>query len=447
MSSSNLTSGNLFGALLRFSVPFLLASILQACYGAADLLIVGQFSTPAQVAAVSTSSQVMQMLTSVILGLTTGGTILIGQYLGAKKSNEIARTIGSEICLFGTLAAVITALLLWLCPNIVGWMNTPADAVQAAREYLYVCASGVVFIVGYNAVSGIFRGLGDSKTPLLFIAIACAVNILGDLLLVAVFHMGAKGAAIATISAQGISLLCSLLFLKKRGFSFAFSGKDIGFHFAKIKRIFSLGLPIAVQDGLIGVSFLLITAVINNMGLIQAASVGVVEKIIVFAMLPIQAVASAVAVMTAQNVGAQNLTRAKKGMWCAIGMVLFWGVGFCLLAQGISTWLTALFSNDAQVIQMSALYLRSYSIDCIAVCFVFCMNSFFSGCSHALFAMAHSLLATFCVRIPLAYFIASQSWGNLYYIGLASPMATACSLVICLCYLKSGRWKPKLQAI
>lgn len=436
-----LTEGSIFKSLMRFSFPFLLASLLQAFYGAADLFVVGQYADSAAVSAVAIGSQVMQTITGVILGITTGGTILIGQYLGARREKDMAKTVGTIICVFGLFSVVLTILMILFTNPIVRIMHTPAEAMKYTQQYIFVCSCGIPFIIGYNAVSGILRGMGDSKTPLYFIAIACVINITVDIILVDFFKMGAVGAAVATVGAQGISFLLAVLFLWKKGFPFEFGKKYIWLFPKKAKIIFHLGLPIALQDGLINISFLLITTIINTMGLTASAAVGVVEKIIVFAMLPPTAFASAIAVMTAQNIGAGKVERAQKSLYAGIACSLVIGIAFWVYSQIFPESITSLFSNDKKVIYTAAIYLKSYSLDCILVCFIFCMNSFFSGCGHPIFPMVHSLIATFLIRIPVSFFLSRIEGITLYKIGFGAPLATFISLIMCIIYMKYGSWK------
>lgn len=436
-----LTEGSIFKSLMKFSFPFLLASLLQAFYGAADLFVVGQYADSAAVSAVAIGSQVMQTITGVILGITTGGTILIGQYLGAKREKDMAKTIGTIICVFGFLSIVLTILMVLFTNPIARIMHTPDEAMKYTQQYIFICSCGIPFIIGYNAVSGILRGMGDSKTPLYFIAIACVINITVDIILVDFFKMGAVGAAAATVGAQGISFLLAVLFLWKKGFPFEFGKKYILLFPKKAKIIFHLGLPIALQDGLINISFLLITTIINTMGLTASAAVGVVEKIIVFAMLPPTAFASAIAVMTAQNIGAGKVERAQKSLYAGIACSLVMGIAFWIYSQISPESITSLFSNDKEVIYTAAAYLKSYSLDCILVCFIFCMNSFFSGCGHPIFPMVHSLIATFLIRIPVSFFLSRIEGITLYKIGFGAPLATFIALIMCIIYMKYGSWK------
>ncbi len=439
--SNTLTEGEVVPVLLKFALPFLLASFLQALYGTTDLLIVGRFSDSVGVCAVATGSQIMQTITGVVLGLTTGGTVLIGQYVGAKKYKDIAASIGNIVLIFSIMAAILTLIMLLLAGNITNLMNTPIAANESTKQYIFICSCGIPFIFGYNAISGILRGLGNSKAPLFFIAVGCAVNIIVDLILVCIFQMGSTGAAIATITAEGFSMAIGILYLKNGGFSFEFHRSNISFDSGKVKNIFKLGIPIALQDGLINISFIFITAIINVMGLTSSVSVGIVEKIIIITMLPTTAFASTVAAMTAQNIGAGKQNRAKKCLYVGIlCSLVFAAVGYAY-AQWNPMSITALFSNDIDVIKTSALYLKSYSIDCIVVCFVFCMNSFFSGCGNSLFPMIHSMISTFIIRIPGCYGLSKVAGITLYQIGFVAPLATLASFFMCILYMRSGKWK------
>lgn len=434
MRTVQLTSGRVGPALLRFACPFLIASLLQALYGAADLFVVGQFASSAAVSAVAIGSQVMQTITGIVLGISMGGTVLIGNRKGAQDDEGVAQAIGTLSVLFAVIAVLLTPVMLFSANGAISIMHTPEAAVSLTYQYIMTCACGIPFIVGYNAVSAIFRGLGDSKTPVYFIAIAAAINVILDFLLVGVFHMSAAGAALATISAQGISFLSALFYMKRKGFPFPFGKRHFRLNMAAAGKILKVGSPLALQDALVNVSFLTITAIINTMGLIASAAVGVVEKVIVFAMLPPSAFSSAVAAMTAQNMGAKKPERALKTLRCGILCSLIFGIGFCTFSQFFAPTVTAIFSNDSAVIASAALYLRAYSIDCICVSFVFCMNAYFSGCGKSFFSLVHSMIATFGVRIPVSYFMSTIPGVSLYQIGFAAPLASIVSITICSGY-------------
>ena len=445
MKELDLTQGSVPKVLLQFAVPFLIANVLQALYGGADLFVVGQYDDSASVAAVAIGSQVMQTITGIILGITTGTTVLIAIATGAKDNRKVAFTIGSSVWLFSITGVVLTLVMVLFHSRIAELMHTPVEAMVDTKNYILVCSLGILFIVGYNVVCGILRGLGDSKTPLYFVGLACVINIVLDFILVGYFHWGATGAAIATVTAQGVSFGIALWFLYRHGFHFDFSRKDIRLNRNLSKKILVLGAPIALQDALINVSFLIITVIVNQMGVIASASLGVVEKIIVFAMLPPMAISSAVATMTAQNYGAGLIKRMNKCLASGIGIALIFGVSVCVYSQFLPETLTAFFTQDAAVVAMAADYLRGYSIDCIVVSFVFCINSYFSGQGNSLFPMIHSLIATFLFRIPLSYWFSQIDSLSLFIMGFAPPISTVVSLLICIWYLRYTQRKLYLR--
>lgn len=442
MKELDLTQGNVVKVLFQFALPYLLANVLQALYGGADLFVVGQFDDAASVAGVAIGSQVMQTVTGIILGLTTGITVLIGIATGARNYKELVAVIGSSVWLFALIGIVLTSLMVLCHDPITSVMHTPAEAMQDTQAYLLIASLGIPFIIGYNVVCGILRGLGDSRTPLYFVLLACIINIVLDFLLVGAFHLRAAGAALATISSQGISFVTALWFLHRRGFSFPFTRKDIRLNGLLSRRIMVLGAPIALQDALVNISFLIITVIVNQMGVIASAALGVVEKVIVFVMLPPVAISSAVAAMTAQNYGAGLIGRMNRCLYAGIGMALVFGVSMCVYSQFFPGNWIRIFTEDEAVISMGATYLRGYSIDCILVSFIFCMNSYFSGQGNFWFPMVHSLIATFLFRIPLSWLFSHIDPTTLFWMGFAPPLSTVVSLVICLFYLYW--WQKKL---
>lgn len=436
MKELDLTKGSVPKVLMQFAMPYLLANVLQALYGGADLFVVGRFDDAASVAGVAIGSQVMQTVTGIILGLTAGITVLIGIATGARDEKKAAATIGSAVWLFAIIGAVLTLLMTVWHDTIATAMHTPPEAMTDTRHYLFICSLGIPFIIGYNVVFGIMRGLGDSRSPLYFVALACAINIVLDFVLVGGCHMRAAGAATATIASQGISFAAALCYLHRKGFRFPFTRRDIRLNGILSKRIIKLGTPIALQDALINISFLIITVIVNRMGVTASAALGVVEKLIVFAMLPPVAISSAVAAMTAQNYGAGLTDRMNRCLKSGIGMALVFGTAFCIYSQFLPETLMGIFTNDAPVIELGAEYLHGYSIDCIIVSFVFCINSYFSGQGNSLFPMVHSLIATFLFRIPLSWIFSHIAPTSLFPMGFAPPLATMVSLAICLWYLK-----------
>ena len=446
MKELDLTQGSVPKVLLRFAMPFLIANVLQALYGGADLFVVGQYDDAASVAGVAIGSQVMQTITGIILGLTTGTTILIAMGTGAKDDRKVAATIGTSVYFFTVTGIILTLVMVLFHRPIAALMHTPEEAMADTLHYILICSAGIPFIMGYNVVCGILRGLGDSKSPLYFVGLACIINIGADFLLVGGFGMRAAGAAIATVLSQGISFLTALWFLHRRGFHFEFTRRDIRFHKDLSRRIVTLGAPIALQDALINVSFLIITVIVNQMGVIASASLGVVEKIIIFAMLPPTAMAAAVATMTAQNYGAGLIQRMSRCLYSGIGISLVFGVSVCVYSQFLPETLTSIFTSDPAVIGMGAQYLHGYSIDCIMVSFVFCINAYFSGQGNSWFPMVHSLIATFLFRIPLSWAFSHIDPTSLFWMGFAPPLATLVSLVICFWYMNRQKGKMRTFA-
>ena len=432
----DLTKGSVPKVLLHFSFPFLVANLLQALYGGADLFVVGQYGSAASVAAVAIGSQVMHAVTGIILGLATGVTVMVGVAVGARDGRKAASIVGTAVSLFAVIAVVLTAIMVASHTFIARAMQTPSEALAGTEAYLWICSSGIPFIMGYNVVCGILRGQGDSRTPLYFVALACVLNIALDFLLVGGCGMQASGAAIATVLSQGFSFVSALVYLRRKGFRFAFTRRDLRPVRALCRRMLMLGAPIALQDVLISFSFLLITVIVNQMGVVASAALGVVEKLITFAMLPPLAISSAVAAMTAQNYGAGQFGRMRRCLRAGIGMALVFGVSVCLYAQFLPDTLTGIFTNDVAVIQMASGYLRSYSIDCVIVSFVFCINAYFSGQGNSVFPMVHSVISAFLFRIPLSYLFGLLTPGSLLLMGFASPLATFVSLVICIIYMK-----------
>ena len=436
---NSLLEGSIVRTLIYFTWPFLLAMLLQTMYGAADLIIVGRFSSTSEVAGVAVGSQVMALVTNLIVGFTSGITVLLGKYIGAGDRKKLRRLLGSSIILFFILALFIVAGMFIFNEKIITIMHTPQEAVGAVRNYLLVCNLGVFFIMGYNIVRGILMGLGDSKTPLYCVLIACILNIAGDIVLVKYFHMGALGAAVATSFSQAASFIFSLFYLYKKGVGFKFKRKNINLLRKETTDILKVGIPLAVQNCLVICSFLAITAITNRMGVVVSASVGVVEKVMEFAPMPSFTLSTAISVIVAQNYGAKKYQRTKECMYIGMAVTVTIAVIAYICCQFFSEEITGLFSNDGAVIISAAEYLRGYSLDCIAIGFVFAFNGFFIGYGKANFTMLHSIGTSLIVRIPLVYYFCLVAGKSLHTIGLASPTSTGVSLVICLIYWKIFR--------
>ena len=429
---NDFTKGKILSPLVRFMLPVLAAMLLQATYGAVDLMIVGQFAGAEDVSAVATGSQLMMTVTNLVTSFAMGTTILLAQRIGEGRGREGGRVVGSAVCLFGAVAAAFTALLPLLSGTLSGVMNAPAEAFAATRSYLRICGLGSVFIVSYNLIGSVFRGIGDSKTPLMTVLIACAANVIGDLLLVAVFRMGAAGAAAATVAAQGLSVAISLAVLWKRELPFSIGREDVRFDRAIILRMTELGIPIALEGLLVGVSFLVLQAIVNGLGLIPSAGVGVAERVCGFIMLVPSAFMQAMSAFAAQNVGAGEYARAKRALWYAIGVSFLPAAAMFAVTFFRGDLLSGIFSADRAVVAASADYLKAYGIDCLLTCFLFCFMGYFNGLGLTRFVMLQGIAGAFLVRIPVAFLMSREVPASMFHIGLATPCSTVLQVLLCL---------------
>ncbi len=432
----NFTTGNIFPALARFALPILGAMLLQTMYGAVDMMVVGQFAQYSDVSAVSTGSWIMSLITSVVSGIAMGTTVLIGRRIGEEKPAEAGKIIGASIVLFAGMALILTVLMECFAVPIAELMQAPEEAFDATVSYVRICSAGTLFIIAYNVLSSIFRGIGDSKMPLITVAIACVVNIVGDIVLVAGFGMAAAGAAIATVAAQAVSVVLSILIIRRRQLPFTFSVRDIRFDRNRIGSVFLLGLPIAFQDLLVNISFLVINAIVNSLGVIPSAGVGVAEKLCGFIMLVPSAFGQSMSAFVAQNMGAGKPERAKKALFYGISASFAVGVVMGWMSFFHGDLLSMLFSADRQVIAASADYLKSYAVDCLLVAVMFCMTGYFNGCEKTLFVMIQGIIGAFCVRIPVSFLMSRMEPVSLFHVGLATPCSTAVQIVLCVLYFR-----------
>lgn len=434
-NSTTFTEGKIMKSLIVFAMPVLMALFLQAMYGAVDLLIVGKFATPSDVSAVSTGSQIMMTLTNLISSFAMGTTILLAQQIGCGERKKGGKTVGTAIVMFAVIAVVMTVVLVIFAGQISSIMNAPDEAFDKTVEYVRICGGGMLVIVTYNLIGCIFRGLGDSKTPLVTVAIACVFNIAGDLVLCAMFNMGAKGAAIATVFAQVVSVVVSLFIISKKKLPFELSIKDIKIDSNSLKKMVGLGAPIAIQDLLVSVSFLIILAIVNSIGVIASAGVGVAEKVCAFIMLISSAFMQSISAFVAQNYGAGKLDRAKKALH--YGAVMSFVIGVCMffISYFHGDVLAGIFSSDTDVIIAATNYLQAYAIDCMFTAVFFCYTGFYNGIGKTRFVMLQGIIGAFGVRVPVSYLMSLRSNATLFDIGLATPMSSILQLVLCLLYM------------
>ena len=430
---NNFTTGPIFGPLIKFMLPILGALILQSLYGAVDLWVVGQYGETADISAVATGAQLINMVSFIMIGLAVGTSVLIGQFIGANKKEEAGDVLGAGIKLFFVCAIVMTVLLLLLAPALAGVLNAPAAAFDKTAGYIRICGSGMVFIIAYNLLSSIFKGMGDSQTPLISVAIAAVLNIGGDIAFVKGLGLGAFGAALATVISQAVSVVICFIIIRKRGLPFSFSLENVKKKQKKnIIRTVKLGAPIALQSTLVNISFLVITSLINDIGLVESSGLGVAEKLCSFIMLLPSAFAQSLSAVVAQNIGAAKPARAEKAMLLGMvsSFVLCTAIAYLAFFHG--DILAQIFSKDAAVIAAAADYLKAYAIDCLLTSFLFCFIGFFNGCGYTFFTMLQGIIGAFCVRIPVSILMKSIQPVSLFRIGLATPCSSIVQIIFCL---------------
>lgn len=432
----NLTSGSVLGNVVLFSLPYLLSYFLQTLYGMADLFIIGQFEGVASTTAVSISSQVMHMLTVMIVGLAMGSTVSIGQAVGGGDKRKAAKAIGNTVTLFMLLSVALTVILLILADSIVSVMSTPSEAVSGTVDYLTICFLGIPFITAYNIISSIFRGMGDSKSPMYFIAVACAANIILDFIFMGAMHMGPSGAALGTVLSQAISVCIALVFIRKHSSGLHLEKSDFYPDRVIMPDLLRIGVPIALQDGFIQVSFVIITIIANRRGLNDAAAVGIVEKIISFLFLVPSSMLSTVSALGAQNIGARKPERARMTLYYAVLIASIFGIVISLIMQAAADSVVALFTDASQpdgaaVVRLGGQYMRGYVWDTLFAGIHFSFSGYFCAIGKSLLSFLHNICAIILVRIPGAYIASMLFPDTLFPMGLATTLGSLASVIIC----------------
>ena len=426
---NNFTEGNILKKLSLFMLPVLGALILQAAYGAVDLLVVGRFGSTAGLSAVSTGSQLMNLVTFMVTQLAMGATVLIARYLGEKKPERIGAVLGGATVVFAILATVLFVLLVFFAHPIAVLMQAPSEALGLTTRYVRICGMGIFFIVAYNMLAAIFRGLGESKSPLLFVLVACLINIAGDLLFVAGFKMDAAGAAIATVMAQAVSVVLAIVILLKKNLPFTLKKSDFRLN-PQCRKFLQVGLPLALQEVLTQASFLALCAFVNRLGLTASSGYGVASKIVSFAMLIPSALMQSMASFVAQNVGASKPKRAKQAMFTGMGIGLVFGCAVFALVMLKGDVLAGIFSTDAEVVQKGFEYLKGFAPETILTAILFSMLGYFNGNNKTVFVMIQGLVQTLLVRLPMSYLMSIQPNASLTKIGLAAPVSTLVGVLL-----------------
>lgn len=434
----DLTKGSIFHNVIYFAIPYLISCFLQTFYGLADLFITGQFNGAATVTAVSVGSQIMHMITVIIVGLAMGTTVTVGMCIGEKNREKASDYIGNSIIIFSVMSIILTILTIVFSGKILILLSTPAQAIAETEKYIIVCFAGIPFITGYNVISSIFRGMGDTKSPLIFVGIAGIVNIIGDYILIGALNMGALGAAVATVSSQACSVIIAVVILLKRGNLVHITMDSLKLKKEYVKKILIIGTPISFQDGLIQVSFLVITAIANSRGVDVAAAVGIVEKIISFLFLVPSAMLSTVSAIAAQNAGAGSHERAKSTLYYGIRICIVYGIITIIVCEPLASVIVSIFvKNEPKVIILGAQYLRTYVFDCLFAGMHFCFSGYFSAYGKSIYSFIHNIISIVLMRIPGAYLASVFFPATLYAMGIAAPAGSLLSVIICMyLYLK-----------
>ncbi len=435
IEENSLTKGPTLKTLLVFVVPFLIANVLQSLYGAIDLWVVGQYSEASSVAAVSTGTQVTQIITSLMTGLTLGSTILVGQYIGSKQSEQLKAAISTSLVLFFIVSCFITALMLLFEKELLALLNTPDSSFHETMQYITICSLGNIFICEYNAISSILRGYGDSKRPMYFVAISCLCNVFLDILFVKYFKMSVRGTAYATIISQAISMVIAIMYLKRKTNIFDFKLSSFKLDRYQVKRLASIGIPISFQELMVRISFLYLTMMMNRCGLYAAAIVGISSKFDVFAMLSATSMASALSAMTAQNMGAHQMKRANRSLYYGLSFALVIASCFFLWAQWSPETMIGLFSKDATVISTGIPFFKTCSYDYLFVTIVFCLNGYLNGREKTVWTMVSCSSGALLLRMPMVYYLSHHYPSQLGMLGCVAPIVSCIMAIYTLIYV------------
>jgi putative MATE family efflux protein len=437
----NLTQGNVAIQLIMFALPFMLSNLIQTLYNVADMLIVGNFTGTEGISGVNIGGQVTFIITNIVVGLSVGGTVVIAQYLGSGDRKSVNESIKTLITFLFATAIVVTVVMMLLSDVILQLIQTPVESYGQAREYLNITLMGTIFIFGYNAFSAILRGLGDSKRPLIFVSIACIINIFLDLLFVGLFRMEAKGAALATVISQAISMFTCIVYIKRSDLGFDFKFSSFRLYKERLIVLLQMGIPISIQNVVINFSFLVLTAIANGMGVSASAAVGIVGKYNGFAILPAIAVGSSVSAMVAQNMGAGMIERAKKTFYT--GLILSFSVSLIvfIFTQLFPEQILSIFGKDPDMISDGVEYIRSFSLDYLIVPAAFCLNGLITGSGHSIISSISGIMSSLGFRIPFAILLGVILGKGMLGLGLAAPLASLGATIFVFIYYLSGKWK------
>ena len=442
---NDLSRGSVVKQLILFSLPVLLSNLIQSLYSTVDMLVVGQFSGAASMSGVNIGGQVSFLITNMVFGLSVGATVLIGQYKGANDRKSMQETIATLFVSLLVAAIALTIIMIGLETPLLRLIQTPPESFHEAKIYFFISMLGTIFIFGYNALSAVMRGLGDSRNPLIFVGVACTANVVLDLLFVAKFHMGAAGAALATVMSQALSMILCIIYLKRNNFIFDFSLRSFrGATKKQLKLILKIGIPTSIQNVATSASFLFLTALVNSLGVMASAAVGAVGKLNGFAILPGVAMSTSVSAMSAQNIGAEKYERASKTMFVGMAIAtMFSAIIFAIITLFPEACMS-LFGSDPELISCGVEYMKTFKYDYFIAPICFCFNGLFIGSGHTTFSLANGIMSSLLFRIPASYLFGITMGMGLFGVGLGAPIASGAAMVFGLIFYLSGKWKKKV---
>lgn len=445
----DLTTGSVPRRLIAFAAPLLASGLLQTVYNMVDAAVVGQVVGSTGLVAVSIGGDMLHTMTFVGMGFANAGQVIISQYMGAGRKDEIKKLIGTLFTFMLGVAAVLTVVCLLLSRQILDWMNTPAEAWQYTLDYMVVCIVGLIFIYGYNLVSAILRGMGDSRHPFVFISVATVINIVLDLLFVSVFQWAAFGAALATVIGQGASFLLSLVFLYRNRERFGFDFKRSSFRIYKevFGPMIKLGIPLVFQSAAVHFSRLFISANINSYGVLAAAVTGIGSKLDTAINVFTGSMSTAGASMIGQNLGAEKYDRVSKVIGCAF-IIDF--VVFVVMAGGLFLFPEAvfgLFSSEAETIEAAMVYIPVAILSFGSCVFRSPMFSLISGSGYARLNLAVGLLDGFIARVGLSLLMGEVLHMGIYGYWYGGALAGYVPFFIGGVYYLSGKWRTRRHII
>ena len=435
----NMTEGSPTGHIFAFALPLFLGSLLQQLYNMVDSWVVGRYVGDAALAAVGIGFPVIFMFTSLFTGMANGGTVVIAQFYGAGRMDRVRDAVDTVYTIFVVSVVPLTALALLLVKPLLWLLRVDPAAYDDAWLYLVIVCAGLVGTIGYNTNAGIMGGLGNSRTTLLFLAVAAVMNIVLDLLLVLRFGMGVAGVAIATIFSQAFSWLFGVVYINRRYPEIAIHPFCFRFDRALFRDVMKIGLPTGLQMSLVSVGVMAVMSKVNVYGKSFMAGYNVGNKLDQLAFLPVQALSNAVTTFVGQNIGAQKPERVRRGVRSSLIMSVAWSCAMIAVLVPLRQELVGFFSPEPEVIRGGALYLAEVLPFFPFFGVMFCLNAAMRGAGEAVFPMADTVLSLILVRVPVCYWLADAFGRDAIYLGVGAGWLIG--FLAAVAYYLSGRWR------